>query len=257
MSTLAILLLASAPAFAVEDPSDPRPVYCEEPNYIVRGEPEAHDSPRDEDVLNPEEAADPAIAQTLAATPGPYGHSELGFRYLARLFGYTGSFSSREKVEAWLSSQEAEHNAAKKGMWKLWEKWVVNPGKRLAVPRVAVSELPRYGDPDMFFLDSRDRAAHSKCLKTELAAQLCQNYEGRGRAFKDADMILYSASSKGAEKFGYCQVRLANWRKAQEKHEMKAYLEGARLKPDEVKEYFKPDMHYLEDKDDKANKTAK
>jgi hypothetical protein len=212
---IALFLLFATVAFADDASPDARPQYCGEPIFIIHGEPEAHDSPRDEEVLSTEENADPELAQSLAATPGPYGHSELGFRYLARLFGYPGKFTTREQVEKWLISQEAEKYSQKKGLWKIWEHWVVNSKKRLAVPRGAVSELPRNGDPDMFFLDARDRATHAHCVKLEIATQLCENYYSR-RGLLELDVVFFPGSTKGAEKFGYCEVRVPPWRVAQE-----------------------------------------
>lgn len=226
MSSLSILLLASATtAFADNASPEPRPPYCDEPIFIIHGEPEAHDSPRDEEVLSAEEAADPELAQMLAATPGPYGHSELGFRYLARLFGYQGNFATHEEVEAWLVTQEAKDHAHKKGLWKIWEHWVVNADKRLAVPRGAVSDLPRNGDPNMFFLDARDRATHARCVKLEIATRLCENYYAR-RELLEQDVVLFSGSAKGSEKFGYCEVRVPPWRVDEEKRHAIEYNRG-------------------------------
>jgi hypothetical protein len=223
--TLFLVLFLLPSARALGDPAELRPRYCEEPAFLIRGEPERHESPRDEDVLNAEEMRNPELARALAARPGPYGHSELGFRYLARLFGYPGRFGKREDVEDWLVREEHDHYAQKKGLWNLWDRWVVHAPKRLSVPRGRFSALPVNGNPRMFFLDERDRYAHSRCLKVALASQLCRNYEGRGRELAEKDVVLFPANSRGAERFGYCQVRVPAWRQAIESEEQRAYVE--------------------------------
>ncbi|MGZ3652325.1 MAG: hypothetical protein ACXWR1_19550 [Bdellovibrionota bacterium] len=220
-----IILLAVAPMASAQE----RPKYCEEPAFIIRGEPENHADSPDEEVLTPEERADPALARQLAATPGPYGHSELGFRYLSRMFGYRGGFSERQKVEDWIVHQEAEKHAFKKGLWEVWDHWVVNPSKRLGVPRGRLGRLPADGSPDMFFLDARDRYEYARCVKVELATRLCQNYNGRGREFQEKDVVLFSRSTRGGENYGYCQVRIPPWRRKLERHLEDEFLHGARI----------------------------
>ena len=226
---LPFALLFVATALAAEDDSEPRPQYCEEPKVLIRGEPEKHDSPRDEDILNPEEKGNPELARRLAATPGPYGHSELGFRYLARLFGYPGRFGTKDMVEEWIVLQEAENRSLKQGLWELWEKWAIEGPKRLAVPQGKVRDLPEDANPNMFFLDLRDRLSHANCLKTQLAIQLCWNYSGRGRPFADRDVLLFPKSQKGAEKYAYCQVRVPPWRKEIEAKAAKEAVSGSKL----------------------------
>jgi hypothetical protein len=245
MYALGLMLIATA-ALADDATPEERPHYCDEPIYIMRGEPETHESPRDEELLNAEEASDPDLAQSLAATPGPYGHSELGFRYLARVFGYPGKFTTREAVEAWLVTQEAEGHARKKGLWEVWEHWVVNANKRLSVPRGAVNALPRNGDPDMFFIDNRDRMAHARCVKVEIATKLCENYYGRNRKMMENDVVHFAGTNKGAEKFGYCQVTLPPWRIAQEKRQAEEWNKGV----------GKPEGAHLMGGDSSGGKTA-
>ena len=109
------------------------PVYCEEPGFILRGEPERHSDPDDEDVLNAEERGNLRLARRLAASPGPYGHSALGYRYIARLFGYRGRFGSPRLVEDWILNQEADRFGRRKGMWKVWEHWVMHPPKLVEI----------------------------------------------------------------------------------------------------------------------------
>jgi hypothetical protein len=246
---LLLYFLATA-SFAADDTAD-RPKYCDEPEYLIRGEPEKHASPRDEDLLNPEEQADPALAQQLAASPGPYGHSELGFRYLARLFGYPGRFGSQKQIEDWIMLQEAQDPQMKKGLWQVWEHWVVNSPKRLSVPRGPVRELPLDGNPDMFFLDIRDRAAHARCLKVELSAQFCVNYLGRDRPLKPKDMVHYASTPAGADKFGYCTLTEPPWRIAQEKRDNARAVNGADLRNGV------PAAEIPESEADKAAKAAK
>jgi hypothetical protein len=154
--------------------------YCEPPVYQVRGRsldigkviaPQA--------LLNPEEVSDPEAGRKLASTPGPYGHSELGFRHLARLFGYPGKFGDKEKVEEWISLEEINNYQVKRGLRQIWQEWVVEGKKRLPVPTGAVAEIPANASAQIFFDDLADLTDHARCVGDALDKKYCENYVGQ------------------------------------------------------------------------------
>lgn len=169
---LALPLLAHA--FGEEDN------LCEEPAYTVRTLPQRPGiTGQMPPLLSAEEAKDPEAGRNLAAQPGPYGHSELGFRYLARLFGYPGDFSGGQPaVERWIAEEETNHYLENKGMRGVWEKWVVNAPKRLSVPVGPVSRIPANANPDIFFSNVYQKASLGRCISMDLAVLQCENYLG-------------------------------------------------------------------------------
>lgn len=129
-------------------------------------------------LVNAEEAGDPEAARKLASQPGPYGHSELGFRYLSRLFGYPGEFKGKAQVEEWLMEKEIRNHGTQSGLGALWDHWVVNPAKRLSVPRGRVNEIPANAGPEIFFRSRLDQFNYGRCISTQLQVMACQNSLG-------------------------------------------------------------------------------
>ncbi len=171
-------LFIALPCLAVEEvPTQP---LCEEPAYTVRSLPQLPGiTGKMNPLLSAEEAKDPEAGRSLAAQPGPYGHSELGFRYLARLFGYPGDFQGGQPaVERWVAEQEVNNYLENKGLKQVWEKWVVNAPKRLSVPVGPVRRIPADANPDIFFKNIYEKASLGRCISFDLAELQCENHLG-------------------------------------------------------------------------------
>lgn len=179
-----LLIIAGAAAHAHDEP------LCQEPGYKIKAPPVAQAPESVAALLNPEEAADAESGRKLVAKPGPYGHSEMGFRYLARLFGYPGEFRGREGVERWVAEQEVNRPAENRGLRKLWDRWVVNAPKRLATPVGPVRKIPADGSPEVFFRDLYEKAEHTRCVQQEIATLRCENYLG-GRTLQSTDHVYF------------------------------------------------------------------
>lgn len=184
---IVLVLLQSQPARAEEYPA-----YCGEPDFAIKTVTPKITAEK-LSLLNPEESLDPEIGRKLATKPGPYGHSELGFRYLSRLFGYPGNFGDRKKVEDWLADEEIQNFEQKKGLKKAWDQWVTNPVKRLSVPLGPVEKIPQDANASVFFRDRWDQANHARCVSRQIALQLCENYLG-DRKPEQGDRVYYAGN---------------------------------------------------------------
>lgn len=185
-----IALVSATPAMAEESEE---PAYCEEPKFTIKNEKltnEAQNLP----LVSPEEAKDPQIGRKLASEPGPYGHSELGFRYLSRLFGYPGKFGDKTAVENWLADQELKDYQNKKGLHEAWDQWVVNPAKRLSVPTGPVRDIAAAAGPEVFFRNRFDQNRFDRCISVQLKVMACENYLG-DRKIESGDRVYLAASS--------------------------------------------------------------
>jgi hypothetical protein len=205
-----IALLTATQAVAEESEN---PTYCEEPKFSIRND-RLDNEARNLPLVSAEEAQDPQIGRKLASEPGPYGHSELGFRYLARLFGYTGGFGSKAEVENWLADQELKDYQNKKGLHDVWNEWVVNPAKRLSVPIGGVEAIPALAGPEIFFQNRFDQDSFDRCLAVRLKTMACENYLG-DRKIESGDRVYFAggASSRAGCKlvrnpYGYEAKRI-------------------------------------------------
>lgn len=149
-----------------------------------------------------------ADLKTLALTPGPYGHSELGFRYLTKFFGYEGDSYDVEEIERDILSGEYFTNDNRSGAFELWKNWVTQPKKRLSVPSGDVSNLPNSYVTDVFFKDTEDKAKFAKCLSDAMARSVCSSspnlYRGEMMPY---DRLTVSKSSKDGR--AHCLVTVS------------------------------------------------
>jgi hypothetical protein len=214
-----IALVSASPAWSQESED---PVYCEEPKFAIKNERlsnEAQNLP----LVNPEEAKDPEIGRKLASEPGPYGHSELGFRYLSRLFGYTGDFGDKSKVENWIADQELKDYQNKKGLHEAWDQWVVNPVKRLSVPAGPVGKISALAGPDIFFQNRFDQNNFDRCISVQLKVMACENYLG-DRKIESGDRVYLAGS--GSSRAGCKLVRNPYGFEARRKRELDQQISG-------------------------------
>jgi hypothetical protein len=188
MKALIVVVALHSPLALAEE----YPAYCEEPKFVIKT---VNTKAKVENLslISPEESMDPEIGRKLASQPGPYGHSELGFRYLSRLFGYPGTFGDRQKVEDWLAEEEIQNYQQKKGLKKAWDQWVTNPVKRLSVPLGPVNKIPAQAGPGLFFRDRWDQANHARCISRQIALQFCENYLG-DRKPEEGDRVYYAGN---------------------------------------------------------------
>gem|GEM_PF-3869613 len=144
--------------------------FCEKPDYLVRA-PASLPSFNLDGLLTRQEKEKAGTLEELFKKPGPFGHSELGFRHLARVFGYQGDFAKPGEVDLWILKREAT-NSQFKGSYNLWKKWVREPENALK---------PRHPEPEFtsFFAQPKDAVEFSSCLSTELSRLRCENYIGR------------------------------------------------------------------------------
>lgn len=146
--------------------------YCEDPGFVMRAK-----APLPEEdlaaLLNKEERADPRSFFRLFAKEGPYGHNELGFRYLARAFGYPGKDFERHAVERWLAEREY-HDPEFKGTWELWVKWVREP-------RVVLRSHEKPGSARLasYFREPLDAMSYGGCVSADIARMRCENFLGK------------------------------------------------------------------------------
>jgi hypothetical protein len=187
------LLFTGSLAFAEESEEEPK--YCDEPKFSIRNN-QLVNPAMSLPLVSAEESRDPEIGRKLASEPGPYGHSELGFRYLSRLFGYPGEFGDKSKVEEWLTDQEIKHYNSKRGLRAAWDQWVVNPAKRLAVPPGPVSKIPAMADVDVFFPNRLYQHDFERCVTVQLKVLSCENYLGDRKI--EPDDRVYLANSESA-----------------------------------------------------------
>ncbi len=161
--------------------------FCDPPDYIVRAPASLPESDLSS-LLTKEELARPGAVSELLKKPGAFGHSELGFRYLARAFGYQGSWANPEKVELWVAEREYKDPYRFQGTMKLWEKWVSDA----EYPLVPVKE----GDSlHVFFKEPLEAQEFAGCLATDLARQTCENYSTR-KILPGARVYFGKASSR-------------------------------------------------------------
>jgi hypothetical protein len=171
-SVFYLFLAMSSAAWANE-----RPQYCAKPDFAIMNLSLRNDN-QDLPLLNPKEEADPEAGRRLASAPGPYGHSELGFRYLARLFGYKGKFGGQKEVEGWIADKLKNDYIRNQGLAEAWDHWVANPVKRFSVPEGYVTDIPAGAGSEIFFQDAIDQANFSHCVLLTLRIQACYNYLG-------------------------------------------------------------------------------
>lgn len=191
-----LLILFISTTASAEDPPN-----CAVPDFKMRAPFVATSPEAIAPLLNADEKGDPGAGRRLVAEPGPYGHSEMGFRYLARMFGYPEEFRGRERVERWIAEQEVNRPAENRGLRKLWERWVVNAPKRLATPMGPVGQIPADGNPEIFFRDLYEKADHSSCVQLDIAKLRCENYLG-GRQIQSTDSVYFGRPGGR----GYCAV---------------------------------------------------
>jgi hypothetical protein len=144
--------------------------FCDPPNYVVRAPASLPDMELDS-LLSRKERENPASLPALIQTPGPYGHSQLGFRFLARAFGYKGDTSEPDKVELWLAEREYK-DPQYHGSLELWEKWVREPEYKLKPRNEGTSLISFFNKPG-------DALEYSACLATDLARNRCENYSSK------------------------------------------------------------------------------
>jgi hypothetical protein len=146
--------------------------------------------------------------KTLAIKPGPYGHSELGFRYLVKFFGYEGDSYEVEDIERWVLQGEYFTNDNRSGTMELWKRWVVEPKKRLSVPVGDVSNLPNAYLTDLYFQGTEDKAKFAKCVSDSLAKATCSSAPNlyRGEMMPN-DRLTVSKSSKDGR--AHCLVTVS------------------------------------------------
>lgn len=149
-----------------------------------------------------------ADLKRLALQPGPYGHSELGFRYLAKFFGYEGKSYDVRDVEAWILQGEYFTTDNRKGAFDIWKDWVVEPKKRLSVPRGNSEDIPTKQVTHVFFDGLEDKAKFAKCLSDALAKSACssQSHLYRNQLMPN-DRITVSKSSRDGRV--HCLVTLS------------------------------------------------
>jgi hypothetical protein len=198
------LLMLSFNHFTATADSNP---YCTESeqqirNFVIR-DPLALN---EKELLKKGESA--ADLQRLALTPGPFGHSELGFRYLAKFFGYEGSSYDVNEIERDILRGEYFTNDNRSGAFSLWKSWVVEPKKRLSVPSGDVSSLPNAYVTDVFFENTEDKAKFAKCLSDAMARSVCASSPNLyRRELMPNDRLTVAKSSKDGR--AHCLVTLS------------------------------------------------
>ncbi len=211
---LAFFIPSAAQADIIDDQED----FCEPPKYTMKSMPSnGNGSSEQLKLLSDKERADPELAKAVFATPGGYGHSELGIRYLSRIFGYSADFNAgtKDKVELWLADQEGNKDPAFAGMHKLWEKWVMDPEHRLEVPRGNFSALPADGDPKAFFSHPFAKMKYVACVRNDVAKLMCENSMNNGRKLEEGDAVYFAKSGGRA----FCHVPVPAWKKQREQNE--------------------------------------
>ncbi|MCO5144317.1 MAG: hypothetical protein M9962_14615 [Oligoflexia bacterium] len=184
--------------------------YCEEVDYIQSSMPMMSAYTGPESLLNEKEKQDPLALQKLASQSGQHGHSELGYRYLARLFGYDGEFREDTNIKDELAKKNYPLEV---GLLEAWDKWVVNAKKRLTVPLGPVDEIPEKAGPDIFFEDVADQLKYTKCIQDEIGTSLCEKYINDGRELGPGDRVSFGLHGNSK----ICKVVHAPWRLEQEK----------------------------------------
>lgn len=157
----------------------------------------------------------------LALQPGPYGHSELGFRYLAKFFGYEGESYSVEDVESRILQSEYFTSDNQKGAFEAWKAWVVEPKKRLSVPRGNSEDLPNKQVTNAFFDGLEDKAKFAKCLSDALAKSACSSVSHlyRNQFMPNDRLTVAKSRSEGKVK---CLVTLSEGTKILKEIDVKA-----------------------------------
>lgn len=153
--------------------------YCSPPTYKVMNQ-KIQNRGLELPLLTDREKTDPAAGRKLASEPGPYGHSELGFRYLSRIFGFEGDFGgdSQRAVETWLADRSYKNGENDSGALAAWEHWVVEPKKRLSVPRGSLNKISPNAGPEVFFADTADKADFQNCVQNDLSLRACKSFLG-------------------------------------------------------------------------------
>lgn len=218
-------LFAPLPLFAGDLPlsEDEEQKFCDKPKFTMVGALPDY-SKVNPSLLNPDEVLDPEIGRKLAIQPGPYGHSELGFRYLARLFGYPGTFEGKDKVERWLAEQEENEYNEKRGLRYIWRRWVVDTKYRLAVPTGPISKIPANANPEIFFNDLYEKMDFSHCVRQEQATLFCQNYFPDQHLVSNVRVTFAKAENRGPP----CIVH--DFREQQRNEQMKIHAWEAGIK---------------------------
>lgn len=220
-----LLIALALPNFSLSDPIGDLDDLCEAPKFEIKSLPSNGGGSLEElKLLNDTEKSNPDLAKKVVASPGGYGHSELGIRYLARFFGYPAEYGeeTKEKVEVWLANQEYNGSAMYEGTHLLWDKWVANTELRLEVPAGPYRDLPSNGDPKVFFKSPSSQAKFANCMRTEIAKKMCDNYMGNGRVLEEGDRV-YFGKPNGR---GFCHVKVPDWKKAREDREFKRLFDS-------------------------------
>lgn len=175
-----VLLLTALTAGAATWPAPALAKLCEEPAYKFRSLPRLPGLTAPlPGLLNEEEKGEEGAGRRLSIQPGPYGHSELGFRYLSRLFGYEGEFDGRpETVERWLAEEEVKKPQLNRGLRDRWNRWVVNAPRRLSVPVGPVRKIPNDTQGEALFKDLYEQDELNRCVAMDIAALRCENSTG-------------------------------------------------------------------------------
>lgn len=127
------------------------------------------------------------------------GNSRLGERFLARLFGFPGTFADGGEVDAWIAQQDAT-NPRNRGIGQVWEKWKTKSPLLLTVMDYDTSK--NLYDPRRLFSNPQEEYDFAKCVARDLAELRCAN--SSGFAANDTASV-YFASDPNAQIF--CEVR--------------------------------------------------
>jgi hypothetical protein len=216
----ALIFLTSVSSFADSNP------YCTESEQHIRNFVIKDPLALDEKSLlrNGESISD---LKTLAIQPGPYGHSELGFRYLVKFFGYEGDSYEVADIERWILQGEYFTNDNRSGTLELWKRWVVEPKKRLSPPVGDVSNLPNAYLTDVYFQGTEDKAKFAKCLSDSLARAACSSAPNlyRGEMMPN-DRLTVSKSSKDGR--AHCLVTVSEGTRLLKERDKAAILDTGR-----------------------------
>lgn len=147
-------------------------------------------------------AASPSAKTAFLESETASGHSRLGHRFLARLFGYKGELKDGQEVEEWLLAEEMK-NPRMRGMMKLWEKW--NETSPLLLTVVDYDETKNLYDPSRLFSSPAEELEFTKCVAQEIAELKCANFSGN-RDLGDSMAQVYYSKDPDAQVF--CEVRM-------------------------------------------------
>lgn len=201
---LVLLSLAAFPAQAQADQTDQavqaKTKLCESANFRFAGwQPPSIDSL---DLRSFEKSGDSLIDQVqFNAQRSPAGHSYLGKKYLARLFGYDGNFKD-ETMSDWIARESYQRQGGNT-LRAVWEKWYYEHPKKLQIP--LYPHNPKLGpeDPRRLFHSQAEIYEYSQCVLQDVMKAKCEQRLGfkldwnlhQVEVHKRADGDFYCAAS--------------------------------------------------------------